>query len=403
MARPIVVQPDEQTRVPFLRGILTRSLQKAGLTFEESYRVASAVRDGLSSHGEITTGHLRTLVLSHLEALGPEVVSRYQNPSRPVATIIVESPEDGPTPYSRGRHSQDLLAAGLTADDAVAITDQLYVGLLTRRRSHISSDELRALTYDHIDTTLGFEAAQRYNVWQEFMDDSRPLVVLIGGAVGCGKSTIATELAHRLQIVRTQSSDMLREVMRTMISSRLLPILHESTYTAWTGLPRVQAGETEVRSDPPPGEADIKLLNEGFLSQSELVSVASDAVLRRAIQERVSIIVEGVHVHPSFARLIPEDSDAIVVHVMLAVLRKKKLKARIKGRGRQTPDRRAERYLTNFEAIWEIQSALLDEADRLGVPIVENDDKEVAVNEVVQVILDTLSTHYTGVLAEPRS
>jgi len=401
MARPIVVQPDEHTRVPFLRGILTRSLQKAGLTFEESYRVASSVRNNLSSRGEITTGQLRALVLSHLTPFGPDVLERYQNPARRVATIIVESPDEGSTPYSRGRHSQDLLAAGLTAEDAVAITDQLYVGLLGQRRTHISSDDLRALTYDHIEGALGFDAAQRYNVWQEFMDDSRPLIILIGGAVGCGKSTIATELSHRLQIVRTQSTDMLREVMRTMISSRLLPILHESTYTAWTGLPSVQTGES--KAEPPPGEAGLRLLNEGLLSQSELVSVASDAVLRRAIEERVSIIVEGVHVHPAFARRIPGDSDAIVVHVMLAVLRKKRLKARIKGRGRQTPDRRAERYLSNFDAIWEIQSALLNEADRLGVPIVENDDKEVAVNEVVQVILDSLSTHYSGVLQEPRS
>ena len=46
--------------------------------------------------------------------------------------------------------------------------------------------------------------------------------------MGTGKSTLATELAHRLGIVRTQSTDMLREVMRTMIPAHLMPALHVS-------------------------------------------------------------------------------------------------------------------------------------------------------------------------------
>ena len=112
------------------------------------------------------------------------------------------------------------------------------------------------------------------------------------------------------------------------------------------------------------------------------------------------IIVEGVHVQPGFARRIQDDSDAIVVQVMLAVLRKKRLKARIRGRGRTVPGRRAERYLNNFDAIWEIQSSLLDKADHLGVPIVDNDDKDATVREIVGVILDTLAGHYTGVAGE---
>ncbi len=397
MARPFVVQGDDQTRVPFLRGILTRSLQKAGLNFEESYRVASAVREEISELDEIESERLRSLVVEHLEPYGPDAIARYHGPALPVDTIVVESQEEGSSPYSRGRHSQDLLAAGLTQDEAVQVSEAIYVALFGDRRTHISSDELRALTYDHIEDELGREAAHRYDLWQEFMDSNRPLIVLIGGAVGCGKSTIATELAHRLQIVRIQSSDMLREVMRTMIHPRLLPVLHESTYTAWT-----QRGEHAQEDKPEPDRLpeDMSALLEGYQSQSDLVSVASDAVLRRAIRERVSIIVEGVHVQPGFARRIPVGADAIVVHVTLAVLKKKRLKARIRGRSRLAPDRRAERYLTNFDAIWEIQSLLLDQADSLGVPIIDNDDKETATREIVRVILDTLASHSEGVASE---
>lgn len=397
MARPFVVSADDLTRVPFLRGILTRSLQKAGLSFEDSYRVASAIRDQLDSVEEIDSAALRRMVAKHLDAYGSEIVDRYQVPLLPAETIIIDSAEQGAVAYSRGRHSQDLVAAGLTTEDASVVADRIYVELLSRHRTRLSSDELRALTYDLIETEFDVEAAGRYNIWQEFRDSDRPLILLIGGAVGCGKSTIATELAHLLQIVRTQSSDMLREVMRTMIHPRLLPILHESSFGAWKGL---GAEEPRRRRKDSPGFQSVDLLLEGYRSQSQLVSVASDAVLRRAIRERVSIIVEGVHVQPGFARRIPEDTDAIVVHVTLAVLKKKRLKERIRGRSRQAPDRRAERYLKNFDAIWEIQSYLLDQADRLGVPIVDNRDRESTVHEIVAVILDTLSTHFEGVAVE---
>jgi len=179
---------------------------------------------------------------------------------------------------------------------------------------------------------------------------------------------------------------MLREVQRTMIPQRLLPILHQSTYTAWKGL--ASAEEEEIQ-DPP-----SYLLEAGYLNQSELVSVASDAILQRAIQERVSILVEGVHVHPGFARRIPDGTDAVIVQVMLAVLRRKDLKKRIKGRGRRHPNRRAERYLSSFDSIWEIQSYLLAEADRIGVPIVVNDEKENCVHEVVRVVMGELEADY---------
>ena len=402
MARPFVIGTEDQTRVPFLRGILTRSLQKAGLTFEQSYDVASKVRAELSAVEHITTVELRALVLGHLEAFGPRVLERYERPAPRGSTILVESPEQGIAPFSRGRHSQDLLAAGLASEDAVHISERLYVELLTQRRTTVSSDEVRSLSYDHIEAELGTAAARRYHVWQEFRDGSRPLVILVGGGVGCGKSTIATELAHRLDIVRIQSSDMLREVMRTMMSRELLPVLHESTYTAWKGLPSVLEDVVAGRLDPSTAEVDHDLREQGFLNQAELVSVAGDAVLRRAIQERVSIIVEGVHIHPGFGRRMPEEADAIVVQVMLAVLKKKRLKERIKGRGRQSPDRRAERYLGNFDAIWEIQSYLLNEADRLGIPIIENEDKDATVREVVLVVLDALAQEFGERYEEPQ-
>ena len=55
-------------RVPFLRGILIRSLQQdAGLTFEDAYRLATAIRQELHDTPEITSKELQATVIAHLE------------------------------------------------------------------------------------------------------------------------------------------------------------------------------------------------------------------------------------------------------------------------------------------------------------------------------------------------
>jgi 2-phosphoglycerate kinase len=214
---------------------------------------------------------------------------------------------------------------------------------------------------------------------------------MIGGTAGCGKSTVATALASRLDIVRTQSTDMLREVMRTMFPARLLPILHTSSFNAWQALP----GNAGV------GEADPDtLLADGYQTQAELISVASEAVIQRALRERVSLILEGVHIHPAVMERMPEDTDALIVPVMLAILKRKQLLKRIKGRGTQVPQRRAERYLHYFDDIWRLQSFLLSEADRAQIPIIVNDEREKVIREVMRIIIGTLATDFTSTVDE---
>ena len=172
------------------------------------------------------------------------------------------------------------------------------------------------------------------------------LLGLIGGTAGCGKSTIATEVTSRLGIVRTQSTDMLREVMRMMMPERLLPVLHTSSFEAWRKLPYGDEGHEDID----------RLVADGYQSQAELLTVACDAVLNRARTERVSLILEGVHVQPSFADGLRGLDDAVVVPIELAVLKQKELRRRIMGRGTHAPKRRAMRYLDRFDAIWRLQS-----------------------------------------------
>ena len=180
---------------------------------------------------------------------------------------------------------------------------------------------------------------------------------------------------------------MLREVMRVMVPERLNPALHTSTFRAWETLASAEGnGNGNNTSD----------LVSGYLTQSRIVSVACDAVIDRAVRERVSLILEGVHAHPGLVQDVPEESDAILVRLMLGVLKRRTLKARIRGRGKRTPGRRAKRYLKHFESIWDLQSFMLAEADQMGVPIVANDDLDDTVHDVLGILIDELAKQFRG-------
>jgi 2-phosphoglycerate kinase len=85
---------------------------------------------------------------------------------------------------------------------------------------------------------------------------------------------------------------------------------------------------------------------------------------------------------------------------MLAVLKPDLLRARIRGRGGRVVQRRAERYLQSFDAIWRLQEYLLSEADRQQIPIVVNEDKDRAVQAILSRVIDTLAQ---GFRASPRA
>jgi len=389
MAKIFVEDREEDTRVPFLRGILIRSLQDSGLSFTEAYDMATDIRSGLDDVPLITTHELRQRVLDLLKArTGQDVITRYDKQKRPFA-IQVEQRDGQTTRFSRLEYQQCLETIGLASEEAMDVVTTVYRHLTDRRIETITSRHLGQLTYRYLrqSSEMGPAVAHRWLVWRDFVNSGRPLIFLIGGTAGCGKSTIATMLASRLDIVRTQSTDMLREVMRTMVPEQLLPVLHQSSFTAWRALP----GQPSALDKVPES-----LLIHGYRTQADLLSVAIQAVIQRGLRERVSLILEGVHIHPAYIEKLEADDDAIVIPVMIGVLKRKRLQQRIRGRGSDVPQRRAERYLKHFEDIWHLQSYLLSEADRANIPIVVNNDRDKVFREIMRITIEKLAQDFNS-------
>lgn len=189
----------------------------------------------------------------------------------------------------------------------------------------------------------------------------RPLVLLVGGATGTGKSTVATEVAHRLGITRVTSTDFIRQTIRAFFPPAVMPSVHYSSFE----------GEPPIRC---------------FLEQTEQVLIGVGAVLGRALAEAWSIVLEGVHLVPG---LVPEQIEgAIVVQAMLRVESEEVHRARFHVRDASTGGTRAmEKYVQRLGAIRKIQEYIVDEAERAGVPVIEGTNRERAIAELMELVL----------------
>ncbi len=392
MSKLVVINREDETRVPFLRGMLTKSLHQAGLEFVNAYNVASDIRDEFEDYGEVTAAELRERIVEILREDYPDaVLTRYKKEDITRENIRVIGGDGNTDPFSRGVHVERLQSCAIEIAQCNAITRQVHSHLVSTKTREISTRDLTGLTYSVIRQRVDQKHADYYLLWRFFLENSYPLLLLIGGAPGSGKSTIATAVANRLGVVRTQSTDMLREVMRITIPEKISPALHTSTFKAGKA---IDVPEADVNTD--------ERLLYGFQIQSKMVEVACEAVIQRAFNENVSMIMEGVHVRPSLLDRIDSREDTVVVPVCLAVLDKKRLKRFIKGRSSENKQRRAKRYLQNLDEIWHLQTVLLSEADNEDIEILDNHDITETSLDIIKVITQTIATRYQGEIESLR-
>jgi len=378
-----VQKGDQEER--FSKRTLAHSMEKFGLSFKEAYAVAKNVEQQLRMSGSETVEEdmLAHVVAVTLEArFGREARLRYEATlSDPVDLYVVES--DGTRlPYSRGILARSLMPIGLAPELAYALAKRTEEVLWQSGKRRVYRSEVRRLVNRLLNEEAGGDFARRYALLHRLREAEQPVIILVGGAPGVGKSTVAAELGYRLGIPRMVSTDSVRQALRSLISKELSPLLHESSYTAW----RAELLPVELEQ----AQLDPVRVIRGFRVQIQQLATAVNAIIERNIQENMSLVMEGIHLVPGLSPLGTFE-NALVVEVMLSVEDEDNHRDHFALRERQTHARRDQDvYLDHYREIRILHDYLVDRARAEGVPVVDASDLDHAVDRAMELILNAL-------------
>ncbi len=286
--------------------------------------------------------------------------------------ILISDLETG-LPYSKGLMASQVMVTGLSPVRAYQVAEAIEDRLLELGSPSVTSAALDELTLEVLDEIAGERYAKNFARWREVEALDIPLVVLIGGTTGVGKSTIATQLAARLGIVRVVASDAVREVMRAMFSRELMPALHASSFEAGSAL-----------REPPGRDATIV----GFREQTSAVVVGLQALIERAAIEGTDIVLEGAHVVPGFLDEAMWNDRILAVSVVVTVEDEDVHRSHFLARWMDHDARPASRYLERFEDIRRIQRFIKSQALSHGVPVVPNYDFDRSLAAVIDLVME---------------
>ena len=382
--KAFVVETLGGRRIPFLRGILVQSLVDAGLSFPDAYEVAKKIRNLLENvEDAVTTSELRRLV-------GDELERRYDPQLRQSYDAGGEAPpiqvryEGRIEAFSVGMLTRRLEGCGIRHELAARGAGLVQASLRERGESLVEEGDMRRVIYSTLKDHCCPRSANRFLSRCQLSDSGAPLIVLIGGATGTGKSSVATRLAYLLDIVRTQSTDMMREIIRCYLVPHVAPTLGFSSVEAWRGLPTV-AGSGGTVEDP---------IVAGFLAQFGAVRVALEATIARAVKERHDLIIDGVHVLPTHLNLAEFADKAVLVPLVLAVTTRIKLDDHLLRRSREQPDRDSDLHRRTLSGIWTLQTFMVDQAQKAQIPVIVNWDLNHTMAQVMDAIMRRIGERF---------
>jgi 2-phosphoglycerate kinase len=281
-----------------------------------------------------------------------------------------ESMLEAHLPYSKGLMAKTLMGTGIPPERAYSLARRIETEL---PRATLTESSLFEIVAAVLAEHEGEVAVRRLRRLQTLRETELPLILLVGGATGTGKSTVTTEVAHRLGITRVTSTDFVRQTMRAFFSTEFMPSIHYSSFDAG---PAVSVPDDET--------TDPNLL--GFLDQTRNVLVGVRAVVERALEEGYSMALEGVHLVPG---LVPTGLEgAIVCQVLLVIESEEEHASHFWIRDAVSHGvRPVEKYLESLPAIRRIQSHLVERAQKADIPVIDNSRMETAVESVLDLVL----------------
>ena len=279
------------------------------------------------------------------------------------------------SPYSKGLMARALTAIGVGEDHAYELARRTERDLGQRGKVSIDFDRLTELASEVLGEERGPRAIRQLRRFRDLQELDLPLILLVGGGTGTGKSTVATEVAYRLGITRVTSTDFVRQTMRAFFSKEFMPSIHHSSFEAGLGLSKAEEEES----------GDAALL--GFLDQTRNVLTGVEAAIGRALDEGWSMVLEGVHLVPGM--IATQFKDALVVQCVLAIHDEEVHRTHFWSRDHDSEGvRPVDRYIAGLPEIRMIQEYLLERARRFDVPVIENERQSDAIAATMNLVLE---------------
>ena len=190
----------------------------------------------------------------------------------------------------------------------------------------------------------------------------QPTVILLGGAPGTGKTTLANLLVHELGLGHHISTGFIRAAVRHLLPKREERTLSMDSFDVWETLPEVPADGTSA-------------VFQGVMHQASILKPSIEACVRRAAAEGISLVLEGTHVIPGLLDVADLKGTLLCV---LDVSNREELRSRAMG------DSHSQRKLTREQQdnLLKLQGDLVAQAQSLRLPIITNDNIDDALEQV---------------------
>jgi 2-phosphoglycerate kinase len=274
--------------------------------------------------------------------------------------------------FSRGILAQKLRMLGFSISEGYEFSIQVYNDLMNLNEETISKEKLDGIVSSHLKKSYSADVGNKYLMIEKWRDSNIPLWILISGAIGAGKSTLSRQVAGDLGIQHVVGTQVVRDVLRKVLSADVMPELHSSSYKAFQTLRPIYSSRF-----------DEVLL--GFENHSKYVNLGVDAILSRAEKESVSIVVEGEHLLPAFFDdTILKKSN--VIYITVAVpdpdMHRENLSSQY--------TKEKEELLEHFDNIRKIHEHLINETKIRKLPLIERKQGGNTLAEVRELIVEKI-------------